>query len=139
MTATREELLSLIGRLEEATEEQVRDQEWLKETRATIADAFFDRAKPDAFSEPRWWFSGWFGWETLEDGPNWLFSIDAAIPGESIRKVERRRFDNGTVYWVAVQDADGDGCGFEGHGATEALARRIACLKARAKLMESTP
>lgn len=71
-------LLALADKLEKATEEQTRDREWRVEVRTAIADALFKRGTPDEFGKPRWWFSGWFGYELLEDAPNWLFSIDDA-------------------------------------------------------------
>lgn len=63
--------------------------------------------------------------------PNFTGSIDAALPGESIRKVERIRSNGGKAVWMAVQDGVGIQCGFEGYGSSEPLARRIAALRAR--------
>lgn len=62
-------------------------------------------------------------------------SIDASIPGESIRRVERHRYPNGATVWRATHDGLGMALGFMAEAATEPLARRIAAL--RAKLTET--
>lgn len=68
----------LLERLTDATEDQLQDEAWLRETRIAIADAFFS-ASSVQLDERRWWFSGWHGWETIEHAPEWLHSVDAAL------------------------------------------------------------
>lgn len=58
--------------------------------------------------------------------PHYTTSIDAALPGEDIHRVERVQSPTVT-WWKAYQGIH------IGQGKTEALARRIAALKARRK------
>lgn len=57
--------------------------------------------------------------------PHYTTSIDAKLPGENIVAVNKYEND-----WAAVHQAE-DGNLYNGRGKTEALARRIASLKAR--------
>ena len=78
----------------------------------------------------RWcWNVGSIGlWD--DELPHYTTSLDAALPGESV--ILSRRTDSGN--WAALHSR-GDGAGsIEGVGRTEALARRIAALKAREAL-----
>jgi len=88
--------------------------------------------------------SGAIGWAINDDGlwanashptrlraqipGNFTRSIDAALPGENIVYAEKSMTEDGK--WLARQLMD-DGTALGAYGHTEALARRIAALKAR--------
>jgi hypothetical protein len=61
------------------------------------------------------------------DAPEYTGSLDAALPDENIVMITR--VSDGA--WDAIHEQP-DGRQFKGRGRTEALARRIAALKARA-------
>lgn len=66
--------------------------------------------------------------------PTYTASIDAALTGESICSVARQkavRDGEPEEWWIAVHDMPGGKQTIAGRGRTEAIARRIAALKAR--------
>ena len=138
----------LLERLADATDADLQDEAWLLETETALADAFFSSTSmtccdwlgypPGEPVERRhWWFSGQDGWQQIEDAPNWLHSVDAALTLLSILR----------EHWYLEHISDnrwlGDGSGFRvklwrptqnamvtAHADTLPVAICIACLRA---------
>lgn len=124
----------LLERLTDATDAQLEDEAWLRETRIAIADRFFSAWD---LGLRRWWFSGWHGWQTIEHAPDWLHSVDAALT----------LLANLREHWYIEHISDnrwlGDGSGYRvklwrptehrmvtAHADTLPVAICIACLRA---------
>ncbi len=114
------EVKSLITRLEQAPEGS-------RELDCEIHNALYDTRLFVSGSEVK--NTNGIGEVWDADCPHYTTSLDAKLPGENIRHVESPL---GTRRWEAWQcDGEGEIEAF-GYGNTEALARRIASLKARA-------
>lgn len=74
-------------------------------------------------------------WDASDLVPHYTTSLDAKLPGETIIRVKMIAITTGNPWgWEAVHSQDGlanNSKYFVGRGHTEALARRIAALKAR--------
>lgn len=126
----------LLERLTDATEDQLQDEAWLRETRIAIADTFFCASRVQ-LDERRWWFSGWHSWETIKNAPDWLHSVDAALTlVANLREhwyvkhiSDNRWLGNGSGFrvklWRPTQNAM-----VTAHADTLPVAICIACLRA---------
>lgn len=133
MTATREELLSLIGRLEEATEPS-REMDcriavavgWSKADGVAIAHEKLEQNECPF---------DWYHFAGARDVPAYTASIDAAmmLVHDGWNVWVWRAHSWGPEWQAAVNRGE------IAVAPTAPLALCIACLKARAKLMESTP
>lgn len=97
-------------------------EEGSRELDARIAECFGFIATKHKTEYGDWWVEGENGQDVL---PHYTTSIDAKLPGEDTACVI-----NLDGHSVAIA-RDGDGKNHHGQGKTEALARRIASLRAR--------